>query len=386
MPERLILSEVNIFAANYIWLLKRCGMYHPMKESDMMRLAAYQDELRKKPRLRYLFLELTDRCNLNCMHCGSTCTGTNSTYLEYAAVEKVLRRTADAYDPSKIMICITGGEPFLHPDLYKIIRLSRSLGFYAGITSNGTLIGARQAKMLKRAGLNTIAISIDGTGAVHNAFRGSPCAFEQAVKGCRNLKAAGIEPQALTVVHKNNLFQLEEIFEFLTAEQFYSWRLVNMDPIGRAALQDQLLLDGKDFRYLFDFIRDKRFNADTDMEVTYGCSHFVTLEYENEIRDFYFQCGAGTMVAGIMANGAIGACLDIERREELIQGNIYTDDFVDVWENRYRVFRTDRTLKSRNCTGCEYRPVCLGDSAHTWDYDSNEPGYCVAKKMTEAWQ
>lgn len=358
-------------------------MYHPIKESDMMKLAAYQDELRKIPKLRYLFLELTDRCNLNCMHCGSKCTGNNSTYLEYSIIEKTLKRVAEKCNSSEIMICITGGEPFLHPDIYKIIYLSRTLGFSVGITSNGTLIGAKQAKMLKQAGLNTIAISIDGLDDVHNSFRCSTHAFEKAIKGCRNLKNVGIEPQALTVVHKNNLFQLEEIFAFLVDEQFYSWRLVNMDPIGRAALQNQLLLDGKDLRYLFDFIRDKRFNADTDMEVTYGCSHFATMEYEHEIRDFYFQCGAGTMVASIMANGNIGACLDIERRGDLVQGNIYSDDFIDVWENKYQIFRTDRSIKSKKCSGCEYSSVCHGDSAHTWDYDKNEPIYCVAKKMME---
>lgn len=358
-------------------------MYHPIKESDMTKLAAYQDELRKIPKLRYLFLELTDRCNLNCMHCGSKCTGNNSTYLEYSIIEKTLNRVADKYNASEIMICITGGEPFLHPDIYKIIYLSRGLGFSVGITSNGTLIGSKQAKMIKKAGLNTITISIDGIGDVHNSFRCSTHAFEKAIKGCRNLKDVGIEPQALTVVHKNNLFQLEEIFDFLVEERFYSWRLVNMDPIGRAALQNQLLLDGKDLRCLFDFIKDKRFNTDTDMEVTYGCSHFATMEYENEIRDFYFQCGTGTMVASIMANGNIGACLDIERREDLIQGNIYTDDFIDVWENKYQIFRINRALKSKICSECEYSSVCQGDSAHTWDYDKNEPIYCVAKKVME---
>lgn len=272
-------------------------MYHPIKESDMLDLAAYQDELRKTPVLRYLFLELTDRCNLNCIHCGSKCTENNRTYLEYSIIEKTLSRVADKYNPAEIMICITGGEPFLHPDVYRIIQFSRNLGFSVGITSNGTLIGTKQAKALKQTGLNTIAISIDGIGEVHNSLRGSAHAFEKAMKGCWNLKHAGIEPQALTVVHKDNLFQLEEIFEFLDAEGFYSWRLVNIDPIGRAALQNQLLLDGNDLEYLFDFIRDKRFNADTNMEVTYGCSHFATMEYENEIRDFYFQCGAGTMLA-----------------------------------------------------------------------------------------
>lgn len=89
------------------------------------------------------------------------------------------------------------------------------------------------------------------------------------------------------------------------------------------------------------------------------------------------------MVASIMANGDIGACLDIERRDDLVQGNIYFDDFINVWENRYLIFRMNRAVKSKKCSECEYGSVCQGDSAHTWDYDNNEPMYCVAKKVME---
>ena len=88
-------------------------------------------------------------------------------------------------------------------------------------------------------------------------------------------------------------------------------------------------------------------------------------------------------MGSVMANGNIGACLDIERRADLVQGNAYTDDFVEVWENRFEGFRIDRTIKNGTCSGCEHRAVCLGDSAHTWDYDYNEPRYCVAHMLQE---
>ena len=134
----------------------------------MRRLAEYQDVLREKPVLRYLFLEVTDRCNLNCKHCGSKCSNSNSTYLDYDVIERTLERVVASYNPAKIMICITGGEPLLHPDIYRVIHLAHSLGFPVGLTSNGTLIGSGEARLLKRSGLNTITISIDGIGGVHN--------------------------------------------------------------------------------------------------------------------------------------------------------------------------------------------------------------------------
>ena len=352
-----------------------------IKERDMKALAEYQAKLRKKPALRMLFFELTDVCNLNCLHCGSRCSGKNSAYLNFDLIRKTLRCVAEAYDPGKIMICLTGGEPLLYPRLNDVIAMAHAFGFPVGITTNGTLIDEAAAQGLAAAGLDTVAVSLDGIGDVHEAFRMAKGCYEKALRGIRALKAAGIEPQVLTVVHRKNLHQLDDVYALLKQMDIYSWRVVNVDPIGRANTNGDLLLNGAELKALYEYIRAKRFDPSNEMEVTYGCSHFVTLPYERMLRDFYFQCCAGTTVASITANGEIRACLDIERRPELIQGNAFTDDFVEVWENGFRFFRRDRTESSGKCRACEHRAICLGDSAHTWDYDANDPLYCVAKML-----
>ena len=358
-------------------------MYHPVKERNMKELVEYRRQLWEHPQLKFLFFEMTDQCNLNCLHCGSSCTGNNHTYLEYDLIERVMRSVAERYDPNRIMISITGGEPMLHPDIYKTIMLARELGFAVGMTSNGTLINERAAKALAFSGLDTIAISLDGIEETHDAFRQSLGSFSRAMYGVHTLRNVGIEAQAITVIHKGNINQLEEMFDFFRSDGFYSWRVVNIEPIGRANSNSELILEQAEMKYLLDFIRQKRFDNDNEMDVTYGCSHFLTYDYEREVRDFYFQCAAGTQVASIMANGGIAACLDIERMPELIQGNAYTDDFVDVWENRFNVFRYDRTGASSTCSKCNHRNVCMGDSAHTWDYDNNEPKYCAAEMLSQ---
>ena len=202
--------------------------------------------------------------------------------------------------------------------------------------------------------------------------------------GIHALKQAGIEPEVLTVVHQDNFFLLEKMYELLQELQIYSWRVINIEPIGRAAKDKSLLLNRIQMKQLLDFIKEKRFDYTNQMEVSYGCSHFVTFEYERMIRDFYFQCGAGTTVGSVMSNGDIGACLDIERKAQLIQGNIYSDDFVDVWENRFQVFRFDRSNLCALCKSCSHKPVCMGDSMHTWNFEKNEPQYCVTKLMMKS--
>ena len=358
-------------------------MISPIKLRDMKALAAYQTELMKKPRLRYIYFELTDQCNLKCLHCGSRCEPGNSTMLNFSAVRKTLQSISNQYRPQDVMVCLTGGEPFLHPELSRIVSLAHTMGFPVGITTNGTLIDDQQAKSLQQSGLDTVAISIDGTREIHDQFRNCPGSFDRAMRGARALKRYGIEPQVITVANKSNLHDLQCLAEVLVKEDFYSWRITNIDPIGRAIDHRELMLDNDEMATLLNFIRDMRFSPDIDMEVTYGCSHFLTYEYEREVRDFYFQCGAGLMVGSVMANGDIGACLDIERRRDLIQGNIDQDDFMTVWNERFEAFRVNRADKSYFCADCEYKEVCRGDSAHTWDYERQEPLYCVEKGGTQ---
>jgi radical SAM protein with 4Fe4S-binding SPASM domain len=128
-----------------------------------------------------------------------------------------------------------------------------------------------------------------------------------------------------------------------------SWRVINLEPIGRALEYPDLMLTKEDYRRLFAFIYQKRMER---MPVTYGCSHFLGLDLERELRGWYFFCGAGIHVASIMCNGDIGACLDIERRPETIQGNIFRDSFTDVWKNRFKIFRRPMSDFNEKCRVC----------------------------------
>lgn len=334
-------------------------MQNEIKERDMKALADYQTYLYAHPKLTFLFFELTDCCNLRCIHCGSRCDNQNSTFLSYNAIEKVLTEVSSKLKTDEIMICLTGGEPLLHKDVFKIIQKSKSLGFKVGMTSNGTLISKDIANHLKESGLDTIAISIDGLKDTHDIFRQINGSYGLAIKGINNLKECGIEPEITTVVHKSNLTELESLYDLFSDMSIYSWKIINVEPIGRAK-ENTVLLNKNELKYFYDFIKSKRFNPSNHISINYGCSHFVTYEYERLIRDFYFQCIAGLKVASIMCNGDIGACLDIEKREGIIQGNIYKDDFMNIWNNEFKIFRRDKSKDSNYCKNCKHSNICRG--------------------------
>ena len=91
----------------------------------------------------------------------------------------------------------------------------------------------------------------------------------------------------------------------------------------------------------------------------------------------------GLYVGSILSNGDIFVCPNVERRPELIQGNINTDSFVDVWENKFKEFRHERRTSCDDCLACSHFKFCGGDSFHTWNFDDNKPNICIKKIYKE---
>ena len=71
------------------------------------------------------------------------------------------------------------------------------------------------------------------------------------------------------------------------------------------------------------------------MHLGYGCEGFLG-NYEGDVRDNFYSCNAGISVGSVLIDGSISACPSI--RSNFHQGNIYRDDFMEVWENRFHSF------------------------------------------------
>lgn len=346
-----------------------------IKREHLKQLSDYRKLLYKNPQLRYLFLELTLRCNERCLHCGSSCGNAAGPEMTFSDYERVLNEVRADFDIKKLQLCVTGGEPLLRKDFFEIMGMAHDLGFHWGMTSNAVLIDKDTAGKLSECGMNTISVSIDGLEESHDAFRRTPGGYRKAMRGIENLlEQGGFDAvQITTVVNHGNIHELPKLYEIMLGLDIDSWRVIGVEPIGRALLHPELLLTKDDYRYLFDFIREKRRE---DMPVTYGCSHYLGTALEREVRDYYFICCAGIYTASIMSDGSIGACLDIEKRPETIQGNIYRDRFSDVWRDRFEIFRRDFSELNKTCSACSEKEFCAGGARHSWDYDNNCQRMC----------
>ena len=353
-------------------------MKKAIKEAHLEALKTYVDELYIKPDLRDLFLELTLSCNQRCFHCGSNCetAAPSANELTLAEYRGILEQVREDFDISRMMLCITGGEPLLRKEFFDIMGYAHDLGYCWGMTSNATLITKETAHRLAECGMGTISVSIDGLRDTHDALRGMKGGYDLAMRGIQNLldENAFEAVQVTTVINHQNIRELDALFEVMDGLDIDSWRVLNLEPIGRALLRPELMCTKEDYLRLFEFIREKR---KEDYPVEYGCCHYLGTEYEVEVRDWYWLCSAGVYTASIMANGDIGACLDIERRPETIQGNIRRDRFSDVWRNRFAIFRKNLSDRSETCRDCEHSRFCRGDAHHSWSHDENRPLVCM---------
>ena len=340
-----------------------------------------RDWLLGKHPLTTLFWECTLNCNFFCAHCGS-CAGKNVFKNELTKEEilKTFKDISSVYNASQIMIAVTGGEPLLRNDLFEIMKEAKSMGFHWGMVTNGYLLNKESVKKLKDAGMETATVSIDGIGKTHEELRRMPGSYKRAIDGIKLLAKENFVKhlQITTTVSKKNIKELEQMYIEFSKLPLHSWRVMNVDPIGRAEDSKDLLLDDDEFKTLLDFIKQKR--KEKGLTVTYGCAGYLG-EYEGEVRDHYFYCLTGITIGSILHNGDIFVCPNVPRNKDLIQGNVRKDNFVDIWENRFKVFRDRERTKCNKCSKCEHWEECLGNGYHIWDQERKEPKFCHLEKL-----
>ena len=216
---------------------------------------------------------------------------------------------------------------------------------------------------LLKAGMHTATVSLDGFADEHNWMRGHPQSFDKAVRAIRMMAAIpGFVFDVVTCVNKHNYAQLNELKEFLIGIGLKQWRLFTVFPVGRAASDAELQLSGEEFRGMLDFIKQTR--KEGRIRISYGCEGFLG-NYEGDVRDHFFSCQAGITVGSVLIDGSISACPSI--RADFHQGNIYKDEFMDVWENNYQPYRDRTWMKKGECATCKYFRYCRGNGMHLRD-------------------
>lgn len=331
--------------------------------------------------LTYLFWECTLRCNLNCLHCGSDCKKESATVdMPLDDFIAVLNQIKTKYNPHDVMVVLTGGEPLMRKDLEECGRQISELGFPWGMVSNGLKLSEEKFNVLIESGLRAITISMDGLEQNHNWLRGSTKSFS-GVENALEIIAAHPEIvyDVVTCVNKRNIDELEEIKQYLIDKGIKAWRLFTIAPIGRAVEYEDLHILGEDIKYLFDYIRKCR--SSNLIKVSFSCEAYAG-DYDHEIRDGLFFCRAGINIGSVLADGSVSACPN--NNQNFVQGNIYKENFLDIWQNKFESMRNRKWMKNGICENCKDFKYCNGGAMHLREDIGGPTLCCLNDKMKGA--
>ena len=133
----------------------------------------------------------TRSCNLRCLHCYSA--SDDMRYADEMTTAQAKRMLDDLAAFGTPVVLFSGGEPTTRADLSDLIAHARAAGLRAVVSTNGTLITPQMAAEFARVGLSYVGVSLAGLAGTNDRFRGMPGAFDAALAGIRNCRAAGVK-------------------------------------------------------------------------------------------------------------------------------------------------------------------------------------------------
>lgn len=205
-----------------------------LEASDKPHRRAVEVGRNEAPSLRYLMVEVTDRCNLRCRHCYLGDAGTRD--LEWETLQGVLD---DFDDIGGLRLMVTGGEPLLYPHFDLLDRALAGRSFRGVLISNGTLM---QGVNLGKSNFKEVQFSVDGLEEGHDYLRGKGT-YRKAMAAVRRALEAGMDVSVATVIHARNLHELEGLGETLAEMDVLSWTLEYPVEWGRMKDNRDLMVE-----------------------------------------------------------------------------------------------------------------------------------------------
>ena len=195
------------------------------------------------------------RCNLKCIHCYAQ--SKDIEYKNELTTQQGKELIDDLAQFGAPVILFSGGEPIMRKDLPELAQYARQKGMRAVISTNGTLIDRKMAKVLKDIGLSYVGVSLDGMRETNDKFRGVKGAFDAALNGMRNCLAEGVKVGLRFTINKKNVKDIPAIFDLLEKEKIPRVCFYHLVYAGRGSKLVEQELSHEESRKTLDLIMDR---------------------------------------------------------------------------------------------------------------------------------
>ncbi|WP_290653213.1 heme d1 biosynthesis radical SAM protein NirJ [Aquisalimonas sp.] len=205
----------------------------------MFRVSQYMNEVlaprplgpARKPPGPVVIWNLIRRCNLACKHCYSI--SANYDFAGELSTEEVYRVMDDLHDYGVRVLILSGGEPLMRPDIFDISRRARDMGFYVGLSTNGTLIDSSNIDVIADIGYDYVGISLDGIGATHDRFRRMQGAFDLSMEAVRLCRERALKVGLRFTLTQDNAAELPRLLALLDEHDIEKFYISHLNYAGR---------------------------------------------------------------------------------------------------------------------------------------------------------
>jgi radical SAM/SPASM domain protein of ACGX system len=310
---------------------------------------------------------ITDECDQRCKHCyifsGDTCKKPDS--MTWAQIEDTFYNCLDfcVIHDRLPYFYITGGDPILHPDFWRLMELMKENKIPFTIMGNPFHLDDEVCRRLKECGCRKYQLSIDGLRETHDWFR-KPGSYDCTLQKLDTINRSGMRSVVMTTVSKANISEIPGIIDAVVDAGAGVFAFSRYVPSG-GELDDSMTPE--EYRELLS-VCDEKFKT---YEAT-GCKtyfsrkdHLWTL-YQYETGEFkipadanpnliYGGCNCGNCHITILPTGDIYAC---RRVADSKVGNVFEDRLADVWVCQMEQYR--QYDKFKKCSQCELKAWCRG--------------------------
>ncbi len=375
----------------------------------MFRLTQYLTELLKpspitkvrQPPGPVVIWNLIRRCNLTCKHCYSISADTN--FKGELSTPEILTVMDDLKSFKVPVLILSGGEPLLHPDIFEISAHAKAMGFYVGLSTNGTLIDASNIEQIAAIGYDYVGISLDGLRDTHDYFRRQQGAFDKSLQALRLCKEHGIKIGMRFTLTQDNQAEFPQMLQLMEDENVDKFYLSHLNYAGRGNKNRKDDVFHEMTRQAMDILFDtglKALQAGKSREfvtgnndadgvylLTWTKQHFP--DKVEHLQQKLIQWGGNSSGVNVANIDNLGHVHPDTFWWNYSLGNVKQQPFSEIWRDTSDPLMAGlkqhpRPLKGR-CKECHYQNICGGNTRVrayqlTKDFWAADPGCYLTDK------
>jgi Fe-coproporphyrin III synthase len=351
-------------------------------------LAPTEIKPKRNPSGPVVIWNLIRRCNLTCKHCYSISADTN--FKGELDTQQVYKVIDDLKDYGVPVLILSGGEPLLREDIYEISKHAKAMGFYVGLSTNGTLIDETNIDKIAEVGYNYVGISIDGIKQTHDEFRRMQGAFDASLKGIQLCHNRGIKIGLRFTLTQDNAHELPQLLELMEQEDIEKFYLSHLNYAGRGNKNRADDVYHKATREALDLLFEtclndlkkgikREFvtgNNDADGVYLYHWTKKHHPERAEHIKNLLLKWGGNSSGVNISNIDNLGNVHPDTMWWNYNLGNVKDRPFSQIWEDTSDPLMAGlkqfpRPVEGR-CGCCKYLQICNGNTrVRAWQTENN---------------